>query len=340
MKIIVKKLISFAVFTLLIVYSSSKLYSEEEYKVLQENVEFDTLPYEEYVNMFKDREIGLGMNTEEIHAKVKERHGEYSKNMSKDFLPNIDIEAQSLFTTTLPYEFNLVASYPRCFYSSIKDQRSCGSCYAFSSTFALAKRYCLQQQQKYSNLDLSPQDMVSCDNTNQKCFGGIPYDTYVFLENYGVSEEICTPYDSFIDQYKRQFYPPCSSICRDYRYSYIKYKTRPNTIRYIDNTYNNNEEAIKQEIYYHGPVSSVLEAFEDLSTYRGGIYTTRETDYSKAGGHAITIVGWGFDNRYGQYWIIANSWGPNWGENGYFKIPFKHCRVANFSVSAFPNTFN
>lgn len=330
-------LISFAVFILLIVSSSSKVYTEEEYKVLQEKATFNLLPYETYYEMFKDKKIGLGKTVEELYHENKLAHEEYLQNKSKDFLPNIDFETESLASYSLPLQYDPKAYYPQCFNQPIKDQGTCGSCYSFSATFALAKRYCIKNSSFYRNLDLSPQDMISCETSNNKCKGGVLIYNYSFLEHSGVSEEVCTPYRSYIDEFNVEHYPGCRSICTSYKYSYIKYKIKSGTVTTIDNYYRTNEEAIKFDIYFNGPVSTSMMAFDDLATYEGGIYITTETDETKAEGHAVTIVGWGRDYRYGEYWIVANSWGPTWGDKGYFYIPFGHSKIARYTVSGKPN---
>ena len=61
----------------------------------------------------------------------------------------------------------------------------------------------------------------------------------------------------------------------------------------------------------------VLPPRQDFEQYKSGIY--RHVSGSYLGGHAIRIVGWGVENNE-KYWIIANSWNPSWGENGYFRI--------------------
>lgn len=57
---------------------------------------------------------------------------------------------------------------------------------------------------------------------------------------------------------------------------------------------------------------------EDFMNYRSGIYKYREG--RQLGGHAVKIVGWGHHFEAGFYWIVQNSWGPSWGERGYFRI--------------------
>lgn len=60
--------------------------------------------------------------------------------------------------------------------------------------------------------------------------------------------------------------------------------------------------------------------YEDFMSYSGGVY--KHTSGAQLGGHAVKIVGWG-----DGYWICANSWGPSWGEKGFFNIAFGECGI-------------
>ncbi|EPB67974.1 hypothetical protein ANCCEY_12937 [Ancylostoma ceylanicum] len=75
------------------------------------------------------------------------------------------------------------------------------------------------------------------------------------------------------------------------------------------------EEKIKQEIYKHGPVSASFEIYTDFLNYKEGIYV--HTAGQKEGSHAIKIIGWGRANDT-DYWLIANSYNTDWGENGMY----------------------
>ena len=66
-------------------------------------------------------------------------------------------------------------------------------------------------------------------------------------------------------------------------------------------------------------------------SYKGGIYK-RTSDYL-LGGHAVRIVGWGTDGTT-EYWVVANSWGKYWGEDGFFRIAMNHCCNFEFNVLA------
>jgi len=65
--------------------------------------------------------------------------------------------------------------------------------------------------------------------------------------------------------------------------------------------------------------------YSDFMSYRGGVYKHRSGQLM--GGHAVKIVGWGVDETEGNYWIVANSWGPSWGESGFFKIKEGNCGI-------------
>ncbi|KIH57232.1 papain family cysteine protease [Ancylostoma duodenale] len=79
----------------------------------------------------------------------------------------------------------------------------------------------------------------------------------------------------------------------------------------------NNGTAIRQEIYKNGPVVASYTVYQDFSHYRGGIYVHKWG--KQTGGHAVKVIGCGTENGT-DYWLIANSWNTDWGENGYFRM--------------------
>eukprot|EP00764_Aduncisulcus_paluster_P012418 gnl/Carplike_NY0171/5436_a7435_328.p1 GENE.gnl/Carplike_NY0171/5436_a7435_328~~gnl/Carplike_NY0171/5436_a7435_328.p1 ORF type:complete len:114 (+),score=15.35 gnl/Carplike_NY0171/5436_a7435_328:350-691(+) len=77
------------------------------------------------------------------------------------------------------------------------------------------------------------------------------------------------------------------------------------------------EDEMKTEIMARGPIEVAYQVYSDFSVYQSGIY--HHVSGSYGGGHAVKIIGWGEDGGT-PYWIVANSWGVNWGENGFFRI--------------------
>lgn len=72
-----------------------------------------------------------------------------------------------------------------------------------------------------------------------------------------------------------------------------------------------------QEIYQRGPISCGIAVPDELETYAGGIFedTTGNLDVV----HEVSIVGFGVENGT-KYWVVRNSWGSHWGEQGFFRV--------------------
>ena len=65
------------------------------------------------------------------------------------------------------------------------------------------------------------------------------------------------------------------------------------------------------------PVVVTFTVVSDLYNYKGGIYNSTAVCDSNQPNHAVTVVGY---NLTAGYWVLRNSWGPNWGENGHFRV--------------------
>jgi cathepsin B len=74
---------------------------------------------------------------------------------------------------------------------------------------------------------------------------------------------------------------------------------------------------IQQDMMQYGSVTGAFTVYADFPTYKSGVY--HHTTGSFLGGHAIKIFGWGTENGE-DYWLVANSWNPTWGDKGTFKI--------------------
>jgi len=81
--------------------------------------------------------------------------------------------------------------------------------------------------------------------------------------------------------------------------------------------YPSDAPSIMAGIMKDGPVETAFTVYQDFENYAGGVYVA--TSSTVLGGHAVKIVGWGTDNGV-DYWKVANSWNPYWGEQGFFRI--------------------
>lgn len=80
-----------------------------------------------------------------------------------------------------------------------------------------------------------------------------------------------------------------------------------------------NSETLKSIIYNYGCVGVNLNVGNGFQAYTGGVFDMKN-DYGSKGGHSVTLVGWGVSSNNEPYWILRNSWGTTWGENGYMKL--------------------
>jgi len=96
-----------------------------------------------------------------------------------------------------------------------------------------------------------------------------------------------------------------------------------------------NENDIKVELMTNGPVEAAFTVFEDFPNYKSGVY--QHVSGNALGGHAIRILGWGEENGT-PYWLVANSWNYDWGDNGTFKIlrGSDHCGIESGVVAGLP----
>lgn len=338
-----KGILKLTLLVLLVLYSTSKIYTPEEYAVARLNVEFDTLEYEDYLEVAKTLEANSEnrMSYEDFKnqtlEQIKRYNEEAEKNapeLRKQIEEELKMISEGRHLEQVPAQYDWRDANRACMYNiPIKHQKNCGSCFAFATSFALAKRFCMTLNPAYAKLDLSPQDIMECDYKHMKCQGGIVPYTWEYLEREGVVTEQCKPYYSG-DNGQINY---CQRFCQNYTQAYKKYKAIPYSMKHI-----HDPNQIKFILMKEGPMVVGIKAYQDLQMYRGGIYIHTPVQGEKEEGHAITLVGWGYDSRYGDYWIIANSWGAQWGENGYFKIPFNQCNVANMSdglgaLASFPD---
>ncbi|XP_076463069.1 tubulointerstitial nephritis antigen-like [Babylonia areolata] len=211
----------------------------------------------------------------------------------------------------------------------IRDQGNCAASWAFSTTAVASDRLSIESDGAIRE-ELSAQHMLSCDTDGQGgCTGGKADRAWFFLRRYGVVTEACYPYDSGKSNEKgecrlpvRQRGGECPSGIRYKREKRYK-ASPPYRIRPL-------EREIMKEIMDNGPVQAIFKVQEDFFMYQSGVYqytglTRNEpSDARLSGYHSVRILGWGMERTpegdIVKYWICANSWGPEWGENGYFRI--------------------
>lgn len=185
----------------------------------------------------------------------------------------------------------------------IDDQKSCGSCYAFSALDSLEAAY----EIKGKKVDLSEQQIIDCTDMgsadvgygNFGCQGGWMHNTFEFIQDKGIDSE---------KNYRYRGVQLDSCLTKE------KHLCKP-IVSYVNLT---SEAEIKRAVAELGPVSVVIDAVHPaFFRYTNGIYDN--PDCTSSTNHAVTVVGYGTENDT-DYWIVKNSWGKVWGDKGFVKI--------------------
>lgn len=227
--------------------------------------------------------------------------------------------------------------------SAVKDEESCSSCYAFAAAGALADHYNIRTLGA-PKIELSGARLVICHSSAQ-CGGGSLVDAWMGLFLQGTNTTNC--FDKKTADGANIFpigapeapVPSCNSMagkCHDECYNgapAVFYKARyiyavPGTAEF-----GGDESEIRAQIYRFGPITSAFQIYMDFfSTSPSTVYKWDGISPPVAG-HAIVIDGWGIDA--GQpFWWVRNSWGPYWGDEGYFKIArgTNECKIEENAV--------
>lgn len=166
--------------------------------------------------------------------------------------------------------------------------------------------------------------MLDCDGFDHGCAGGDIKSAFEFLERSGIHTAQCNPFVS----YNATFLNECMDDDKCVDGDDTKFKCKKDSLKIFESP-----EAVKQEILKSGPVTTFFMAYTDLLYYKSGVYQHTKGDFG--GGHAVKIIGWG-ETWLDNYWIIANSWGPDWGMDGYFWMKQGDSAVDKFVVSCEP----
>jgi hypothetical protein len=202
----------------------------------------------------------------------------------------------------------LPAAYISPYVTPVKNQGSCGSCWAFAGVAAFESSI---YKKDGIAVDLSEQYLVSCNDDGWGCDGGWwAYDLFV---SPGAEMESCFPYVASD--------VPCKLDCP---YPYVAqgyaYCTKPDEVATID--------SIKNAIYNYGGVNVCVYVDRSFQAYTGGVLNkcARNPRWSN---HEVLLMGW--DDSLGA-WRMKNSWGTGWGEQGFMWIKY-NCDLVGYGAS-------
>lgn len=207
--------------------------------------------------------------------------------------------------------------------SQVKNQKQCGSCWAFASTGALEG----QEKPRAANftgakdlVELSEQNLVDCVKDDYGCQGGFMKDAFEYIKTEGgIDDENSYPYEA------------ATRKCR-FKKDKVAFNDQGAAILPTGD-----EQKLKEMVAKFGPVAVAIDAssFWFQLYHRGVYYNKRCRNKPDELDHGVLVVGYGTDPKKGDYWLVKNSWGPHWGEKGYIRMARNrknNCGIASMAT--------
>jgi len=192
----------------------------------------------------------------------------------------------------------------------VKKQHNCGACYAFAAAANLESLFFL----KYGELvNLSEQQIVNCNPYAVGCRGGnIGYVFKYLQKSPGLGLETSSRY-----------------IARQETCAFVEPVVKVKGVKFAGTK---DENYIAAFLMKHGPLAIAINA-DLFKYYSKGIlnYPDKHCSPRKLN-HAVNIVGFGESGGV-KYWVVRNTWGPNWGEDGYIRVAWGKCGVNSFVMT-------
>eukprot|EP01086_Lenisia_limosa_P006937 TRINITY_DN261_c0_g5_i1.p1 TRINITY_DN261_c0_g5~~TRINITY_DN261_c0_g5_i1.p1 ORF type:complete len:343 (+),score=93.48 TRINITY_DN261_c0_g5_i1:3-1031(+) len=283
-------------------------------------------------NVYTAEKLGM-LNPEAEFSAVDSPFGDLTAEEFQTQVLGHDIDSASVYRSCLAEGVTMPAqpeTFPTNFdwrqhegiINPIKNQGSCGSCWAFSTAFTIETMLNIHTDKSF---DLSRQQIVDCSKGgsnvfyhgknitvyNDGCGGGWPWSAMGDIASSGIASTEDYPYHG-----KEGTCESHTAVAQIGGYQCLP----------------NNEDQIASFVANNNPISIAINA-NTLQFYIGGIFNNPLCSKTQVN-HAINIVGYGEEEVLGhnvKFWIIANSWGKTWGQKGYFKMIRGHnmCGVAN-----------
>ena len=208
--------------------------------------------------------------------------------------------------------------------TDVKNQGLCGSCYSFSATGALEA---MVHRKTGVLTALSEQNVIDCSWQfgNFGCDGGMPDSVYSYIRaNKGIDTEEAYPYEDIMTQAKS------NAQGRACRYNPV-FKGAVD-VGFVD-VESGNEAALKTAVATAGPCSVAIDA-GGLQFYSRGVYRNEHCSPVVLN-HAVLAIGYGVDSGTGEeYWLVKNSWGTGWGQEGYVRMARNQGNMCGIATAA------
>ena len=251
-------------------------------------------------NPFSDGSSGAKFSLNEFsdmtEGEFKSKYLTLDPEIYRD-LATLSSQELGLNDVDAPEEFDW--EYDRGIKTEVKHQRDCGGCWAFATTAVIESQYMI----KYgNNISLSEQQLIDCDENNLKCEGGNMRKAFLYLQENGLMKSEDYP---FINGEGECKYDENKAVIKVKEFNFVP----------------KDEEEMKKALFKYGPLAGAINGIM-MAFYEKGVYEPWFSSLCPDNiNHAVVIVGYGIDKETNkQFWRVKNSWGSQWGEDGYFRI--------------------
>ncbi|UKK01362.1 cysteine protease precursor TacP [Theileria orientalis] len=177
--------------------------------------------------------------------------------------------------------------------SEVKDQGDCGGCWSFATVGSVESFFLTHKDVKYN---LSEQELLDCDPNSFGCNGGFPESALNYVKRYGLASADDLP---FVGHDKKCSVPSVKKVK-------------------ISDYYVFKGKNIMNKSLVVTPTVTFMGVSPEFTKYQGGVYNGACAEKLN---HAVLLVGEGYDEKLNtRYWVVKNSWGTDWGEDGYFRL--------------------
>jgi len=225
---------------------------------------------------------------------------------------NESLDSSVLADPTLEGKFPPSSGFPQSWdcrdhglVSTVRSQGSCGSCWAFAAVGAVEGSWAKEKGQLFR---LSEQELIDCDKSDGGCNGGGISSALTWVHNHhGLAKNV---------DYGVGHYHPSQGTCHH------KEEETVASLKRVRHVASKNEADLKRAVHNAGPVAMSVHVNKKFKAYKSGIFNDPGCPKNSAN-HAMLTVGWKYSTKYKKTkWIVKNSWGKSWGQDGYIYLEY------------------
>lgn len=185
--------------------------------------------------------------------------------------------------------------------------KECSSSYVHASLSAVEDRICMAGSKV---VRLSADEILECDASSSGCKGGTINRALAWGKRKGFIPEECYVKEEGESKQECTLETMAENECRQAN----------NIYKVVDFCLAQDLDGVKREIMTNGPVLGQLYPYTDFLAYSSGYYQRTPEAFKYNGNHVVKVLGWEKTPDGQSAWIIENSWGPSWGENGFGNV--------------------